>query len=289
VFDKVEAFCRPATVSEALRLLQRGKGQTRIVAGGTDVVVAGGEDVRVLVDITRAGLSYIRAKSAAIAIGATTTLAEIEESEPMRRFGGGLLPRAAATCGSIENRNLATVGGNQANASPAADMTTPLLVFEASAVVADARGRRKMPLAEYLEGAATGRWAKSILVELSIPELPKGKRCGWSFQKLGRTAVDISVVNVAAGLQVDGKGRVQWARIAPGAVAPVAFRATEAEQKMAGRILDAHLIGEAAAEAARAARPITDVRASAEYRRGMTEILTARALKECAAQIGRSL
>jgi carbon-monoxide dehydrogenase medium subunit len=264
VFDKVEVFHRPATVSEALRLLQRGKGQARIVAGGTDVVVAGGEEVRVLIDITRAGLNYIRGKSGTIAIGATTTLAEVEESALLCKIGGGLLPRAAATCGSIENRNLATVGGNLANASPAADMTTPLLVLDASAVVQDARRRRKMPLAEYLEGATAGRWMKSILVELRFPEPPHGKRCGWSFQKLGRTAVDISLVNVAAGLQLDAKGRVQWARIALGAVAPAAFRATEAEHKMAGRVLDAELIGEAAAQVARASRPITDVRASAD-------------------------
>lgn len=289
MFDQVEFFYRPASVSEALRLLQRGKGTARIVAGGTDVVVAGAEDVRVLIDITRAGLGYIRGKAGTIVIGATTTLAEIEESELMHKIGAGLLPRAAATCGSIENRNLATVGGNLANASPAADMTTPLLVLEASAVVADARGRRKMPLAEYLEGATTGRWMKSILVELSFPEPPHGKRCGWCFQKLGRTAVDISLVNVAAGLQLDAKGHVQWARIALGAVAPAAFRASEAEQKMSGRVLNAELIGEAAASVARAARPITDVRASADYRHEMTEILTARALKECAAQTGRSL
>jgi carbon-monoxide dehydrogenase medium subunit len=289
VFDKVEAFCRPATVSEALRLLQWGKDRARIVAGGTDLVVAGDGDVRVLIDITRAGLNYIRSRAGALAIGAATTLAEIEESELARKFGGGLLPRAAATCGSAANRNLATLGGNLANASPAADMATPLLVMGARAVVAEARGRRKMPLAEYLAAAASGRWSRSILVEVTVPEPPRGKRCGWSFQKLGRTTVDISLVNVAGALKLDSKGRVQWARIAVGAAAPAVFRAEEAERKMIGRVPDAELIAETAAEVARAVRPITDVRASAEYRRDMTEILTVRALRECAAQVGGSL
>src|SRR5512140_3966777 len=110
-------------------MLQRGKGQARIVAGGTDLAVAGGGPVRVLIDITRAGLNYIHRKPKAIAIGATTTLAEIEACDLLGQFAGGLLPSAAATCGSSSIRNMATIGGNMANASPAADMTTALLAL----------------------------------------------------------------------------------------------------------------------------------------------------------------
>ena len=289
MFDQVEAFYRPASVPEALRLLQRGKGQARIVAGGTDVVVAGGDSIRVLVDITRAGLNYIRRRPSGLAIGATTTLAEVESSASLRNFAGGILPRAAATCGSIANRNLATVGGNLANGSPAADMATPFLVLGVQTVIAETRGRRRLPLADYLAGTTAGRWDKSILVELIVPEPPRGKRCGWSFQKLGRTAVDISLVNVAAGLQLDPKGRVKWVRIALGAVAPSAVRAESAEQRMAGRSLDAALIAEAAAEVAVSVCPISDVRASADYRRQVSAVLTSRALNECAAQAGGSL
>jgi len=284
MFDHVESFCRPASVPEALRLLQKGKGRARIVAGGTDLAVAGGDDVRVLIDITRAGLTYIRYKSGALAIGATTTLAEIEESPVLRKLAGGILARAAATCGSVSIRNLATIGGNMANASPAADMATPLLVLEAAAVVAGTRGRRRLPLGEYLADAAAGRFSKSILVEILIPEPPAGKRCGWSFEKLGRTAVDISLVSVAAGIQLDRKGTVTRARVALGSVAPSPMRAETAEQLMTGRLADAALIAEAAAEIARAARPISDVRASAEYRREMSQVLGARALGECVRQ-----
>lgn len=288
MFDQVEAFCRPASVPEALRLLQRGKGQARIVAGGTDLVVAGGDSVRILIDITRAGLNYIRRKPPGLAIGSTTTLAELEESSLLQKFAGGILPRAAATCGSIANRNLATVGGNLANGSPAADMATPLLVLDAQAVVAEPRRRRKVSLAAYLTGAAANQWQKSILVELIVPDPPGGRHCGWSFQKLGRTAVDISLVNVAAGLGLDSKGRVKWVRIALGAVSPAAMRAAAAEERMVGRALDSALIDEAAEEASREIQPISDVRASADYRRQMSAVLTARALKECAAQAGGS-
>src|SRR5450759_5124562 len=81
MFDKVEAFYRPANVREALRLLQSSKGRTRVVAGGTDVVVEGDDSVRFLIDITHAGLSYIRRRGTACVIGATTTMAELEESD----------------------------------------------------------------------------------------------------------------------------------------------------------------------------------------------------------------
>ena len=289
MFEKVEAFYRPANVREALRLLSSGKGHARVVAGGTDVVVEGDHSVRFLIDITHAGLSYIRHRGTACVIGATTTMAELEASDVIQALAGGLLSRAARTCGSALIRNLATLGGNMANGSPAADMATPLLVLDSSVVLEDAMGRRKLPLAEYLEAARPGRYAKALLVEVVIPDPPRGKGCQWSFQKLGRTAVDISLVNVSAGLQLDSRGRVKWARIALGSVAPVPMRATGAEQRMAGRILDQSLLAEIGAEVAREVHPISDARASAEYRREICSVLTRRALEECSAPAGCSL
>jgi carbon-monoxide dehydrogenase medium subunit len=289
MFEKVEAFYRPANVREALRLLSSGKGHARVVAGGTDVVVEGDHSVRFLIDITHAGLSYIRHRGTACVIGATTTMAELEASDVIQALAGGLLSRAARTCGSALIRNLATLGGNMANGSPAADMATPLLVLDSSVVLEDAMGRRKLPLAEYLEAARPGRYAKALLVEVVIPDPPRGKGCQWSFQKLGRTAVDISLVNVSAGLQLDSRGRVKWARIALGSVSPAPMRATGAEQRMAGRILDHALLAEIGAEVAREVSPISDARASAEYRREICSVLTRRALEECSAPAGCSL
>jgi CO/xanthine dehydrogenase FAD-binding subunit len=289
MFDKVEAFYRPASVREALRLLHSGKGQARVVAGGTDVVVQGDDSIRFLIDITRAGLSYIRPRGTACVIGATTTMAELEASPQIQALAGGLLCRAARTCGSLPIRNLATLGGNMANGSPAADTATPLLVLDAAVVMADAKGRRKLPLAEYLASARTNRYARSLLVEVVIPDPPDGKGCRWSFQKLGRTAVDISLVNVSAGLQLDSRGRVKWVRIALGAVAPVAMRAPGAEKRMTGRVLDQALLAEIGAEVAREVSPISDARASAEYRREICSVLTRRALDECSTHAGCSL
>ena len=289
MFEKVEAFYRPANVREALRLLHSGKGHARVVAGGTDIVVDGDDSVRFLIDITHAGLSYIRRRGAAWVIGATTTMADLEESDAIQALAGGLLCRAARSCGSVPVRNLATLGGNMANGSPAADMATPLLVLDAAVVMVDARGRRKLPLAEYLAGGRAARDAKSLLVEIVVPDPPDGKGCRWSFQKLGRTAVDISLVNVSAGLQLDSRGRVKWARIALGSVSPAPMRASGAEQRMAGRILDQSLLAEIGAEVAREVSPISDARASAEYRREICSVLTRRALEECSAPAGCSL
>jgi len=287
MFDTIEAFYRPGSVREALRLLQDGKNRARVVAGGTDLVVEADRSIRFLIDITHAGLSYIRRKGKACVIGATTTMAALENSPAIRALAGGILARAAATCGSVQIRNMATLGGNLANGSPAADTATPLLALDAEVVLADARGRRKIPLTAFYSGARKTKAGKTLIVEVAIPALPRGGR--WSFQKLGRTASDISLVNAAAGLQLDSQGRVKWVRIALGAVAPTPIRAVNAEKLLVGRKVDQSTLAEVCNEVAREVQPITDVRASAEYRREMCRVLVRRALEECAAGTGCSL
>ena len=282
MFENVEAFYRPATVREALQLLQRGKGKAQIVAGCTDVMLEGGGDVRFLIDITRAGLSYIRKRDSQWSLGATTTMAEIEHSPAMRGLAGGLLTRAAATCGSVQIRNMATVGGNMSNGSPAADLATPLLALDAVAVVFQGTGRRKMPLGAYLTRARSRELRDSLLIEIAFPAPPSGVRCGWSFQKFGRTEVDISVVNVASGLQLDSRCRVKWARVAIGAVAPMPLRLAALEEAMVGQTFDQTLLTETCESVMHLIQPIDDVRASAEYRRELSRVLTGRALEECA-------
>lgn len=289
MFDHVEAFYRPTTVPEALRLLKSGRGRAHFVAGGTDVVAQQDRSIRFLVDLTRLGLGYIRAKGGAITIGATTTMAALEDAPQIRALANGILSQAAATCGSVQLRNMATVGGNIANASPAADTATPLLALDAVAVLAAGRGRRKVALSSLFAGPHKTALNGSLLVELVLPPPARGGRTGWSFLKLGRTESDISLVNVAAGFQLDAKGGCRFARIALGAVAPTPMRAVKAEELLVSRKLDTTLIDEVSAQVAREVRPISDVRAPAEYRREMSRVLTGRALRECAARAGYSL
>jgi len=289
MFDHIEVFYHPKDVRAAVRLLHQGKGKGRFVAGGTDLVVQADRSTRFLVDITRLGLNYVRRNGGGWLIGATTTMAELESSPPIRKMAGGILAKAAATCGSVQNRNMATVGGNLANASPAADTATPLLVLDSVVVTAGPRAKRKIPLSDVFAGPHKTNLNGALLVEILIPALPSGGCAGWSFQKLGRTESDISVVNVAAGLQVDARGSVKRARIALGAAAPTPMRARRAEGLLTGQKLTSSLIDEASDEAAREASPITDVRASAEYRREMCHVLARRALRECAEQAGCAL
>jgi probable selenate reductase FAD-binding subunit len=282
MYEGVEAFYRPASIREALHLLRRGNGSARIVAGCTDLMLERDTNVRFLIDITHAGLTYIRRRRGAWAIGATTTMSEIEGSAELWAVAGGLLCRAAAACGSVEIRNMATVGGNMANGSPAADLATPLLALDAKAVIVNARGGKTLPLTDYLVGARSRELRYSLLTEVTLPAVPAGRRIGWSFQKFGRTAVDISVANIAAGLELDVRRRVKWMRLALGGVAPAPLRMQEIEASMTGRPFDRSLLAEARALVESAVQPVDDVRASADYRRHISGVLTERALLECA-------
>lgn len=266
-------------------MLRKGK----IVAGGTDVVLQADRSIRFLVDITQLGLSYIRKKGYGYVIGATTTMADLEHSPEIHALANRILAKAASTCGSVQNRNMATVGGNLANASSAADTATPFLALDSVVVLVDQRGRRKMPLADLFSGPHKTTLRGALIVAVEIPAPARGNRTGWSFQKLGRTTSDISLVNVAAGLQIDSHGCCKWARIALGAVAPTPVRAPNAEILLLGHKLDSDLIDRACDEITSEVKPITDIRATVEYRREMSRVLARRALRECAVYAGCSL
>ena len=292
MFDQLRAFHRPTTIAQALRVFRterRRGGRGAFVAGGTDVVVAGDRRLRYLVDVTNLPLRYIRRRGGGWAIGATSRMADLEHSAELRRFADGALAEAAGTCGSPQIRNMATIGGNLANASPACDTAPPLLALQASVVVAGPGGRRTVPLDRFFRGVNRTALDGGLLIEILIPAppLPKGGRAAWSFQKLGRLRSDIAVVNAATGVAVDRSGRCAWARIALGAVAPTPLRARRAEALLVGRIPDHAAIEEAAARAAAEVKPVSDVRGTAGYRREMSRVLVARALEECAGRLGR--
>jgi CO/xanthine dehydrogenase FAD-binding subunit len=285
-FDHIEAFLQPTSIREAVRLLSREGPRARLVAGGTEAAIQRDRSVRTLVDVSRLGLCYIRRKGSGWAIGAATTIVALEESRQIRKFADGILASAASTCGSIQIRNMATLGGNLASASPAADTATPLLALDASAVLVSSRGRRTVPLSEFFRGPNRTILNGALLVEILIPWPPRGGRTAWSFQKLGRTESDISVMNSAAGLQVDRTGKCIWARVAFGAVVPTPLRARKAEAALIGRPLTKESMEAACHAVLRGIQPFTDLRASVEYHREMSAVLTRRALRECAERVG---
>jgi carbon-monoxide dehydrogenase medium subunit len=293
MFDRLRAFHRPTTVATALRLFdaeRRLGGQGRFVAGGTDLVVQGDRSLRYIVDLSRLPLRYVRKRGGGWAIGATSTMAELEQAPALRRFADGIVAEAASTAGSQQIRNMGTIGGNLANASPACDLAPPLLVLDAWLVLAGRGARRTVPLDRFFRGVHRTTLNGGLLVEIVIPAPPKaaGGRAAWSFQKLGRLHSDIAVVNAAAGIVLDAAGRCAWARIALGAVAPTPLRARRAEALLVGHAFDRGAIEAAAARAAQEAKPVSDVRATAEYRREISRVLVARALTECLERMGGS-
>ena len=282
MFDHVQAFYQPSSVSEALKLIQmRG---ARVLAGATDITPQAQRSTKVLIDVTRLGLDYIRRERGGYAIGACATMGAVENSAKIRALANGILPQALATCGSIQLRNLATLGGNLANASPAADSATPLLAMDATITMQSARGKKTLSLERFFAGPHRTALDHSLLIEVFIPD-PK-PRCGWSFQKLGRTETDISLVNVAAGVTLNKSGRIVAAQIALGAVAPTPIRARAAEALLVGGTFDDHLLEAVAERVRQAVRPISDHRASAEYRLEMSAVLAVRAVREAENRAG---
>jgi carbon-monoxide dehydrogenase medium subunit len=192
-----------------------------------------------------------------------------------------MLSEAARVIGGHQVRNVATIGGNIVNASPAADLVAPLLALDATLTLRDAENVRGEPLEAFLKGAGlTSRRPGELLTEIAFAAPAFGSAS--VFLKAGRRkAMEISVVCVAACLTLTN-GICSDARIALGAVGPRTLRARAAEAFVEGREAKSEVFQEAGRLAALAGSPRSDVRASAEYRRSLTETLVERALAECA-------
>ncbi|RME50266.1 MAG: xanthine dehydrogenase family protein subunit M, partial [Caldilineae bacterium] len=244
-------YAVPATLSEAIALLRRQ--DARPVAGGTDLTMhlrAGVVSPAHLVDLSGLGLNYIRTDGETVKIGAMTTVAALLAAAEIGRNFPALL-EAALEFGSVQTRNMATVGGNLCSAVPSADLAPPLLVLGAQVRLAGAGGDRALPLTGFFTGPRqTVLRPAEILTEIELPLPPP--RSGSSFLKLGRrNAMTLAIVNAAAFIALEEDGRtVRTARLALGAVAPTPIRATNAETLLRGRPLSDSLIEEAAAAAA---------------------------------------
>lgn len=279
----------PATVSEAIRTLNVLGTGGKILAGGTDVLVAMKEKglrPRALVDIK--GLAGLRGISqtadGSVVIGALTTLHEIETSAELQgRFSG--LAEAAGLVGSYQVRNRATLGGNLCNASPSADSAPALIAYGAFARIVGFEGERRLLLEDFFAGPGkTVLSADEILTAVELPSPPERSAC--AYVKYGpRAAMDIAVVGAGVLIGLDAKGVCQSARIVLAAVGPTPLRAKSAEDRLTGRYVDEAIVGSVAKLAAREARPIDDIRASAAYRSDMIEEFTARAIKAALAKL----
>jgi carbon-monoxide dehydrogenase medium subunit len=276
-------YHRPGTLKECLDLIRTFKSNSKILAGGTDLIPAfrAGRlfmsQEGHLIDVNGVKeLDYIREEEGTIKIGALTRLAEVESSQVIRKRVP-VLGQAIAQMGSLQIRNLATIGGNLCNASPAADSAIPLLALDSIVKVANSERERLIPLNDFFTGPGkTVLSDDEMLVEIQIPLSNASGSC--VFYKLGRrNAFTLSVVSIGVYVEKEGN-RVRNARIALGAVAPTPMRAYNGEKYIMSRNLQREVIEETGRIVSEETKPISDVRASAFYRRQMAFILTKKAL-----------
>ena len=275
----------PETLPEALDLLAESAREVTPVSGGTNLIVdmrSGRRRPGALMNIAgMKELGGIRREDGHLVIGGGVTIAALLD-EPLVTGHAPILKNAASVFGSPLVRNRATVGGNLADASPAADLAPPLLALDAEVELASAEGLRRLPLEEFMVGVRkTLLQPRELLVAVRCP-VPPPLSAG-AFYKLGlRKADAISVVSVAVMVEGDGDGRCRQARIALGAVAARPIRAHAAEDLLRGRPIDPATIAEAARLASGSASPIDDIRGSAAYRRRMIGVLVRRLLAAAA-------
>lgn len=277
------SYYQPESLAAALDVLAEHP-EADLVAGGTDLVVGDRQGKRPLGEALVAihALDELRgieeASDGGLRLGGLTTHWEIEHDDGIRsRFSA--LSDGSALVGSPATRMNGTIGGNLANASPAADTGSPLLVLGASVELTSREGRRTVPLADFFQGPGTTvRERNELLTAVSVPALPAG-RTGSAYERLEyRRAMEIAVVGAAVLLSLDDTDRIVEARVAITAVAPVCLRVPEAERALVDQPAAPGSFRAAAEAAASAARPIDDVRASAAYRRAMVAVITERAL-----------
>jgi len=273
---------------QAVALLAERGSSARILAGGTDLLAEFKFASRVpdlVIDISRAAdMKGIAVTSEGLHIGALVTHTEIMRSQPIREMCPALAD-AAHTIGAVQTRNLATLGGNLVTCVPSMDSGPALLALEAEVVIAGPGRRRQMPLAGFFVGPRkTILKSDELLVEIVIPRKNFGKPA--AFMKFGlRKGQALALVNAAASLWVDWEKNLFVApRIALGAVAPTVIRALQAEAWLEGRPITAEAMTEAGRIAAGEAKPISDFRASADYRRDLIAVLTRRALENAYAR-----
>lgn len=275
-------FYRPATLEEALRLKAELRAGARFIAGGTDIIIdleRGRQPRCTLIDISGlAELNFIRREADGLRLGGAVTHAALLASQDVKSYAP-TLTQAAIELGAPQIRNRSTVAGNLVTASPAGDTVPPLVAVDAVVEVESVRGRRQLPIQQFIRGFRRVDLADDEIVRSIFIPAPQGERHG-AFLKLGlRNAQAISVISVSVVLDFDGEGRVTKAGLALGSVAATVIRLPEAEKLLPGQILTEELIQEAALLAQKAATPIADVRGSAEYRKAMVKVYTARALR----------
>ncbi len=276
---------RSASMNESLDFLAQNGAATRIIAGGTDLIIelrtlsAGDKGPEFVLDITPTeSLRGIAEEGPTISIGALTTHKEIAESAIMKKYAP-LLSSACSTIGATQHRNVATIGGNIINASPAADSVPALIALDAEATFRSKRGERTSLLKDiFVKPYKTNIESDEILTHIRFAKLPDGARM--SFIKLGRrNALAIARMNVAVAIVLEGK-TITDARISPGSTTPMPDRIEAAEKVLIGKEPTDELFRLAGEKVSEEMVKRSGIRWSTPYKKPVIKALTARALRE---------
>jgi carbon-monoxide dehydrogenase medium subunit len=282
-------YAAPATVREAVALLEQHGGEAKILAGGQSLMpLLNMRFARpsALIDLNQvAGLDEIREQDGRLVIGAMVTKRAIERSALVERHQP-LLHAATRWIAHPQIRNRGTIGGSMAHADPAAEYPAVAVALDAEFGVVGPDGERSVAAADFfITYLTTALEELDVLTEVRVPVLPA--KTGWSIHEHARRHGDFATVGVAITLTLDSDGRCGEARIVLFGVGPTPLRATAAEQALAGEAPGEALFAAAAKKLhEQIDEPISDVHASAEYRRHLAEVVTRRGLAEAAARTG---
>jgi len=273
-------YTAPATVDEAVKALASAAGSTKVLSGGTDLLVqlkSGRIKPDLIVDTKRIpDLIGIREEGGFFVIGAATPGVMLSADERLEHALPGVV-EGVDLIGSTQIQGRASIAGNLCNASPAADSVPPVIAARGIAVVAGPNGRREVPVENIVTGPGQTSLAKGeFVVAFKIPK-PKSRQAGAYLRFIPRTEMDIAVVGCAVDVTLDAGGTCTDARVVLGAVAPTQLVVDEAAQALIGHKLDADTLAKLDAAAQRACKPINDKRGTIEYRTKIAGVLARRA------------
>jgi CO/xanthine dehydrogenase FAD-binding subunit len=276
-------FFAPETVDEAVRILAEKGEAACVLAGGTDVMVRARRGTlpaerTTLVSLHRvAGMRRCRLEGGEMAVGAATTAADLIRDQVAAKHAP-ILPQVADRLASAQIRNVATIGGNLANASPAGDLIIPLLLLDARLHLASAKGTREVEVAEFFTGPGESVLGTGeLLVEIRFAVPPPDRV--FRFEKAGtRPAMECSVVTVGLAYTPHEKTLTD-VRVAFGSSAPVPLRGRKTEAVLEGQRPVPEIFDHAARVAEEEVSPISDVRGSDCYRRALAGVFLGRLLR----------
>ncbi len=277
-------YLEPASIEEAVSLLGRYGEKASVIAGGTDLLCQirnGAARPEYVVDLEHVLLPGCIESGQGLRIGALTTIRALETSTALQPQYN-IIAQAAGQLGSTAIRNVATIGGNLCSAVPSAETAPALIWLGARARIIGPDGEREVSLADFFVRPRccllkTGEILKEIYVTAPPPHT-----VGVYIKHSVRGTIDLAIVGVAVVVTMDAE-ICQEVSIALGAVAPTPMRAIAAERLLRGRPITPALLEKAAAAAAAESQPISDVRASADYRRQMVRVIARQALKKATA------